>query len=37
MVVSVAGTRLFFHAGCKPSITEKPDLVDDWIGMASDR
>jgi hypothetical protein len=34
MVVNVDGERTFFHAGCEPAISDKPDLVEDQIGRA---
>ena len=36
MVVNVGGERLFFHAGCEPSITQRPDLVQDKIRTANE-
>ena len=37
MVVNVGGSRSFFHAGCKPSIPHKADLVEDKIRTANER
>ncbi len=34
MVVNVDEERTFFHAGCEPAISDKPDLVEDQIGRA---
>ncbi len=34
MVVPVGHKRLYFHAGCEPAISDKPDLVEDQIGRA---
>ena len=34
MVVPVGHKRMYFHAGCEPSIRDKPDLAEDKIGSA---